>query len=63
MNKILDTVEYVSNEHSKRISTSALNEVIGEAVMLNQPPSDKGRRLKFTMGLKLTLDLLKLHCL
>ncbi|HDF5657914.1 TPA: ribosome biogenesis GTPase Der [Clostridioides difficile] len=46
MNKILDTVEYVSNEHSKRISTSALNEVIGEAVMLNQPPSDKGRRLK-----------------
>ncbi len=63
MNKILDTVEYVSNEHSKRISTSALNEVIGEAVMLNQPPSDKGRRLKITMGLKLTLDLLKLHCL
>ncbi|WP_315986430.1 ribosome biogenesis GTPase Der [Clostridioides difficile] len=50
MNKILDTVEYVSNEHSKRISTSALNEVIGEAVMLNQPPSDKGRRLKIYYG-------------
>lgn len=50
MNKILATVEYVSNEHSKRISTSALNEVIGEAVMLNQPPSDKGRRLKIYYG-------------
>ncbi|HBG1422519.1 TPA: ribosome biogenesis GTPase Der [Clostridioides difficile] len=50
MNKILDTVEYVSNEHSKRISTSALNEVIGEVVMLNQPPSDKGRRLKIYYG-------------
>lgn len=50
MNKILDTVEYVSNEHSKRISTSSLNEVIGEAVMLNQPPSDKGRRLKIYYG-------------
>ena len=50
MNKILDTGEYVSNEHSKRISTSALNEVIGEAVMLNQPPSDKGRRLKIYYG-------------
>ncbi|HGM3505501.1 TPA: ribosome biogenesis GTPase Der [Clostridioides difficile] len=50
MNKILDTVEYVSNEHSKRMSTSALNEVIGEAVMLNQPPSDKGRRLKIYYG-------------
>ena len=46
MNKILETVEYVASEHAKRISTSALNDVIGEAVMLNQPPSDKGKRLK-----------------
>ena len=30
--------------------TSALNDVIGEAVMLNQPPSDKGRRLKIYYG-------------
>ncbi|MBS5786554.1 MAG: ribosome biogenesis GTPase Der [Clostridioides difficile] len=50
MNKILDTVTYVSNEHSKRMSTSALNDVIGEAVMLNQPPSDKGKRLKIYYG-------------
>lgn len=50
MNKILDTVEYVSSEQSKRISTSALNDVIGEAVMLNQPPSDKGKRLKIYYG-------------
>ncbi|SCH14918.1 MULTISPECIES: ribosome biogenesis GTPase Der [unclassified Romboutsia] len=46
MNKILETVQYVASEHAKRISTSALNDVIGEAVMLNQPPSDKGKRLK-----------------
>ena len=46
MNKILETVEYVASEHAKRVSTSALNDVIGEAVMLNQPPSDKGKRLK-----------------
>ncbi len=50
MNKILETVDYVASEHAKRISTSALNEVIGEAVMLNQPPSDKGRRLKIYYG-------------
>jgi len=50
MNKVLDTVVYVSNEHSKRMSTSALNDVIGEAVMLNQPPSDKGKRLKIYYG-------------
>lgn len=46
MNKILETVQYVASEHAKRISTSALNDVVGEAVMLNQPPSDKGKRLK-----------------
>ena len=50
MNKILETVNYVASEHAKRVSTSALNDVIGEAVMLNQPPSDKGRRLKIYYG-------------
>lgn len=50
MGKILETVEYVASEHAKRVSTSALNDVIGEAVMLNQPPSDKGKRLKIYYG-------------
>ena len=50
MNKILETVDYVASEHAKRVSTSALNDVIGEAVMLNQPPSDKGKRLKIYYG-------------
>ncbi len=50
MSKILETVEMVANEHSKRVSTSMLNDVIGEAVMLNQPPSDKGKRLKIYYG-------------
>ena len=50
MNKILDTVDQVAAEHSKRVSTSQLNDVIGEAVMLNQPPSDKGKRLKIYYG-------------
>ena len=46
INKILEEVKKVSSEQNKRVATSVLNEVIGEAVMLNQPPSDKGRRLK-----------------
>ena len=50
MNRILDTVDQVAAEHSKRVSTSQLNDVIGEAVMLNQPPSDKGKRLKIYYG-------------
>lgn len=50
MNKILETVKIISNEHSKRVPTGALNDVIGEAVLLNQPPSDKGKRLKIYYG-------------
>jgi len=48
--KILETVVYVSSEQNKRVSTSVLNQVIAEAVMLNQPPSDKGKRLKIYYG-------------
>ena len=48
--KILETVVYVSSEQNKRVSTSVLNQVIAEAVMLNQPPSEKGRRLKIYYG-------------
>ncbi len=50
MDKVLETVKTVADEHSKRVTTSALNDVIGEAVMLNQPPSDKGKRLKIYYG-------------
>ncbi|MDY2737419.1 ribosome biogenesis GTPase Der [Intestinibacter sp.] len=50
MDKVLETVNTVANEHAKRVTTSALNDVIGEAVMLNQPPSDKGKRLKIYYG-------------
>lgn len=46
MDTVLPKIKYVSNESSKRIRTGTLNDVIGEAVLLNQPPSDKGKRLK-----------------
>ena len=48
--KILETVVEVSAEQNKMVTTSVLNQVIGEAIMLNQPPSDKGRRLKIYYG-------------
>ena len=44
--QIVEKIEDVMEQASKRISTGILNDVIGEAVMLNQPPSDKGKRLK-----------------
>ena len=32
--------------HAQRIATGVLNEILAEAVALQQPPSDKGKRLK-----------------
>ncbi|MFA5524160.1 MAG: ribosome biogenesis GTPase Der [Tissierellales bacterium] len=44
--KLLDLIKIVSNNHSMRVSTGTLNDIIGEAILMNQPPSDKGKRLK-----------------
>lgn len=46
IHQILETVKFVSNQHAMRVQTGRLNEIIGEAILLNQPPSDKGKRLK-----------------
>ncbi|PKM80082.1 MAG: ribosome biogenesis GTPase Der [Firmicutes bacterium HGW-Firmicutes-14] len=48
--KILELVNFVAEQHAMRISTSTLNELLQEAVMLNPPPSDRGRRLKVLYG-------------
>ena len=44
--KIFDVIEMVIQNHSMRIATGVLNEILMEAVAMQQPPSDKGRRLK-----------------
>lgn len=44
--KILELVKFVAEQHSMRIATSTLNELIQESVRLNPPPSYKGKRLK-----------------
>ena len=46
VNKIIDMVINVAEQQNMRIATSILNEIIREAVMLNPPPTDKGKRLK-----------------
>ncbi len=46
MNKLFDEIEQVIENQNKRIGTGVLNEIMMEAVALQQPPSDKGRRLK-----------------
>ncbi|MCR5431269.1 MAG: ribosome biogenesis GTPase Der [Lachnospiraceae bacterium] len=44
--KIFDSIEEVIQSQNLRIKTGVLNEIITEATVLQQPPSDKGKRLK-----------------
>ncbi|MFV9510700.1 ribosome biogenesis GTPase Der [Tepidibacillus sp. LV47] len=46
VHKILPLVNEVAEAHSMRVSTSILNDVIADAIMMTPPPSDKGKRLK-----------------
>ena len=46
INTIFEHIKYVHNQANTRISTGMLNEILAEATMKVQPPSDKGKRLK-----------------
>lgn len=46
VHRIGDVVKYVAEQHSMRVATGVLNSLLEEAVMINPPPSDKGKRLK-----------------
>ena len=45
-NKLFETIDMVIENHALRVQTGVLNEIMTEAVALQQPPSDKGKRLK-----------------
>jgi len=44
--KLFDMIDMVIENHALRVATGVLNEIMTEAVALQQPPSDKGKRLK-----------------
>ena len=46
IDKLYDLIDVVVENHSRRIQTGVINEIVSEACALNQPPSDKGKRLK-----------------
>ena len=47
---IIDRAAKISDARNMRITTGRLNSIIEDAVMMRQPPSDKGRRLKIYYG-------------
>ena len=46
LNKLYDMIDMVIDSQTLRIQTGVLNEIMMEAVAMQQPPSDKGKRLK-----------------
>ena len=46
VDNLYDLIKSVYEQANRRINTGALNDVLGEAMMRVQPPTDKGRRLK-----------------
>jgi len=44
--KLYDMIDMVIENQSLRVATGVLNEIMMEAVAMQQPPSDKGKRLK-----------------
>lgn len=46
VNTLLPIIDTVSENHSMRVQSSILNEVIMDAIAMNPTPQDKGRRLR-----------------
>ncbi len=44
--KLYDMIDAVSENHAMRVATGVLNEIMMQAVVMQQPPSDKGKMLK-----------------
>lgn len=44
--RLPEVINYVAEQNAMRISTSVLNQVITDAIAINPPPTDNGKRLK-----------------
>ncbi|MEK3721756.1 ribosome biogenesis GTPase Der [Paenibacillus sp. FSL H8-0034] len=55
LHKLLPVVVQVAEQHALRIATHVLNDVISDAVAINPPPTDKGRRLRINYATQVTV--------
>jgi len=56
INKILETVNEVFSFRNLRVSTGVLNDILIEAVLMNQPRTVKGKRLKIFYGTQVAVN-------
>jgi GTP-binding protein len=55
VDKLLETINIVNNNYNMRISTGVLNDILNQAVLMNQPPSDKGKRARIYYGTQVSV--------
>lgn len=53
---VIKTAKRIQTNRSERISTGRLNSVIQDAIMMKQPPSDKGKRLKIYFASQIGIE-------
>lgn len=53
--RIMELVKFVYNQCTFRISTGVLNDCLADAIAVNEPPTDKGRRLKILYGTQVSV--------
>jgi GTP-binding protein len=46
LHRLLPVVEHVAEQHAMRVQTHLLNDIVADAVAVNPPPTDKGKRLR-----------------
>lgn len=55
LNKLLPLVMQVAEQHSMRVQTHKLNDVVSDAVAFNPPPTDKGKRLRINYATQVSV--------
>jgi len=53
--KLFQLIDMVEGYHTLRIQTGVLNEILTEAVAENEPPTDKGKRLRVYYGTQVSV--------
>lgn len=56
VNRVIEFADAAFEQNSRRISTGTLNDIIGEAITITEPPSDNGRRLKIYYATQATVN-------
>jgi len=46
LTKLFPVINHVAEQHALRVPTNVLNDILTDAIAINPPPTDKGRRLR-----------------